>query len=130
MNHEADGIPSNDVAIHRDGSVSESILRYRDVMARLAGRKDIRDETTKYEAVTICLVDPRKKTIGELLGDFPPSADLLDVDQFFERLYQQYDQRFIYAAPLLATTTRRLQWDESSSVLADPRMTGYRPRVK
>lgn len=83
-NRDADGLRSNDVAIHKNGKVSESILRYRDVMTRLAGRDDIRDVTTKYEAVTICLVDPRKKSIGQLIGDFPPSNDLLDVDQFFE----------------------------------------------
>ncbi len=129
-NHEIDGIPPNDVAIREGGKVSDSILRYRDVMARLAGRSDIRDVATKYEAVTILLVDPREQTIGTLVGDFPPSADLLDIDQFFQRLYQQYDQRFIYAAPLLATTTRRLEWDRESPVFSDPKMTGYSPRIK
>ena len=128
-NHEDEGIPPNDIAIYKSGAISEGILRYGDVMTRLAGRNDIRDATTKYEAVAICLVDPRTESVGSLITAFPSANGLLDFTQFFERLYEQYDQRFIYAAPGLAVTTRRLEWDADSPVLRDSRISDYLPRV-
>lgn len=67
------------------------------------------------EAVTICLVDPRTESLGSLIADFPPASSILSFDQFFDRLYQQYDLRFIYAAPGLKTVTRRLEWDPGAA---------------
>lgn len=129
-NHEDDHIPPNDVVVLKTGQVAEPIRRYCEVMSRLAGRNDIRDVTTKYEAVSICLVDPRDKSVGEIIRDFSPAEGLLDVDNFFERLYQQYDQRFVYAAPLLANKTRRLEWDAKSPAVTDTRFGGYKARIE
>lgn len=83
-NHEAQGVPSNDVAVSKGGVVSDGIKRYHDIMTRLSGRDDIRDVATKYEAVSICLVDPRNDTVGAMLQGFPPAGSLLSFDQFFE----------------------------------------------
>jgi hypothetical protein len=125
----AEGVPGNDVAINDNGTVVQSIVRYHDVMARLAGRNDIRDVSTKYEAVCICLVDPRTETIGHLINEFPPEESTLGFEQFFDRLYSQYDQRFVYAAPGLKRVTKRLVWDPESPVLSDPRINEYLPRL-
>jgi hypothetical protein len=95
-----------------------------------AGRNDLRDVATKYEAATICLVDPRTETVGDVIADFPPANSLLGFNQFFDRLYEQYDQRFIYAAPALKTVTRRLEWDPESPVISDPRVSEFRPRIQ
>jgi hypothetical protein len=127
-NHEDDGVPPNDVAISKTGVV-DGILRHHDVMTRLAGRNDVRDVTTKYEAVAIALVSPRPASVGRLVPEFPPRASPLDFSLFFDRLYQQYDLRFVYAAPGLKKTTRRLQWDPESRILADARISEYAPRT-
>ncbi len=60
-NREGQGVPKNDVAMRADGGVTEAISRYHDVLARLAGRNDVRDDATKYEAVALALVssDPQ-----------------------------------------------------------------------
>jgi hypothetical protein len=126
---DAEGVQSNDVAIDKDGSVVQSIVRYHDIMTRLAGRNDIRDDSTKYEAVCICLVDPQTENIGHLSIDFPPAESTLDFEQFFNRLYAQYDQRFVYSAPGLKNVTKRLAWDPESPVLSDPRIDEYTPRL-
>jgi len=128
-NFEEDGTPAPDVAICKTG-ISDGILRYHDVMTRLAGRNDVRDVTTKYEAVALALVNPRPANLGELIAEFPPRASPLDFKLFFDQLYQQYDQRFIYAAPGLKKVTRRLEWDPESPVLADARVSEYMPRVR
>ena len=65
-NREAEGVSPNDVAICHDGEVSDAISRYHDVMARLAGRDDVRSEVTKYEAVALALVDPDPPQVGEI----------------------------------------------------------------
>jgi len=129
-NHEDDQIPTNDVVVLKTGHVAEPIRRYCELMSRLAGRNDIRDVTTKYEAVSICLVDPRDKSVGEIINERLSAVGLLDVDQFFSRLYDQYDQRFVYAAPLLAKVTRRHEWDSESPAITDARAGGYSARIK
>ena len=123
-NREGDSESPNDVAIN-DTGVSDSILRYHDVMARLAGRNDVRDVTTKYEAVSIAVVDTRLGRIGVLVPEFPPAKSPLEFSLFFDQLYQQYDLRFVYAAPLLAKTTRRIAWDPDSPALAELRSPEY-----
>jgi hypothetical protein len=129
-NYEAEGVPSNDISICADGSIVEGIKRYHDVMSRLAGRNDIRDVATKYEAVCISLVDTRDGAVGEFVADFPREDSVLSFGQFFERLYEQYDQRFVYAAPGLASRTRRLEWDADSPAIQDPRIADYSPRIR
>jgi len=128
-NRETPGMPPNDIAICQDGQIAELIRRYHDVLARLADRADVRAETTKYEAVALTLVDPDPPCDGEIITAFPRAGSALMLADFFEKLYTQYDQRFIYAAPALATTTRRLEWAPESPVLRDPRVEGYNPRV-
>ena len=128
-NREGPGVHPKDVAICQDGQVAESIRRYHDVLARLADREDVRAETTKYEAVALALVNPNPPSEGEIITTFPPAGSSLLLADFFEKLYTQYDQRFIYAAPALETTTRRLEWDPQSPILGDPRIVGYSPRI-
>jgi len=128
-NKEKPGVSANDVAIRRDGQVEMSIRRYHDVIARLAGRADVRADATKYEAVALALVDPNPPSVGKLVAAFPPDDSPLRLGDFFEKVYQQYDQRFVYAAPALESATRRLEWHASSPVLGDPRVTDYSPRV-
>jgi len=60
---------------------------------------------------------------------FPPAESPVRFDDFFQRLYAAYEQRYVYAAPTLSRTTARLEWDPASPVLADPRCTAeYAPR--
>ena len=100
-NHGGPDVSANDVAIHRDGTPVESIVRYHDVLARLTGRDDIRAATTRYEAVALALIEPDNQNIGEIFKDFPPQQSPLNLDTFFARLYDQYDRRFVFAAPSL-----------------------------
>jgi hypothetical protein len=128
-NREEAGVPPNDVAICQNGQVAESIRRYHDVLARLADREDVRAEKTKYEAVAMAIVGSDPPSEGEIMTGFPPTGSSLLLADFFEKLYAQYDQRFIYAAPALRTTTQRLEWDPESPVLGDSRIVGYSPRI-
>lgn len=129
-NREGPRVQQPDAAICQDGQVVESIRRYHDVLTRLAGREDVRAETTKYEAVALAMVNPDPPSEGEIITTFPPTGSSLLLADFFQKLYAQYDQRFIYAAPALETTTRRLEWDPESPVLDDPRVVGYVPRLR
>lgn len=128
-NREAEGVSSNDVAISSKGQVVDSIVRYHDVLARLTGRDDVRAASTRYEAVAMPLVDPDPPSVGELYQGFPPQSSPLSLDGFFATIYDQYDRRFIFAAPSLATTTKRLEWAPDSAALADVRAAAFNPRV-
>lgn len=128
-NRDGDGVSPNDIAINSEGRVVDAIVRYHDVLARLTGRDDIRAPTTRYEAVAMPLVDPDPPNVGDLYLDFPPDTSPLSLDHFFATLYDQYDKRFIFAAPSLVSTTRRLEWAPESAALADARAAGFNPRV-
>jgi hypothetical protein len=109
--------------------VNDLIARYHDVLARLSGRADLRDESTRYEAVSLALVEPDQPVRGQILPNFPPAGSALRFETFFNRLYEAYDLRFVYAAPGLAGTTTRHEWDPASPVLTDPRCIEYTVRV-
>jgi len=123
------GVAPNDVCILPDGSAVEAIVRYHDVLTRLEGRLDLRDETTKYEAVSLSLIKPDEPNRGTVLPNFPPAESPLSMSGFFVKLYRAYDLRFVYAAPKLESVTARLLWDESSPALTDPRKKDYAARV-
>jgi hypothetical protein len=129
-NREAAGVLPNDVAICQDGNVSDAISRYHDVMARLAGRDDVRSETTKYETVALTLVNPDQPNVGEIVKTFPPERSPLLLGDFFGNLYRHYDLRFVYAAPRLEPITRRLAWDDESPALHEERLLDYGPRTQ
>jgi hypothetical protein len=112
-----EGVESNDVAMRPDGVVVEGIVRYHDVLARLADRADIRDVATRYESVALALVNATPPNVGELVLTFPEAGSPLAFSGFFKKLYHQYDQRFVYAAPGLDWATRRLEWDPDSPAL-------------
>lgn len=125
---EAPGLPPNDVSVFSDGRISDGIHRYHEAMSRLADRGDIRDVTTKYEAVSLVLVSTDASSSGHPLTHYPVPESPLVFTGFFEKLYTQYDRRFIYAAPALEARTRRLEWDPESPALSlSP--ADYRPRV-
>lgn len=128
-NREAPGVATNDVALLQSGDVVEAVLRYHEVLGRLTGRADLRDVTTRYEAVTLALVTPDPPNVGELVATFPPQTSPLLFTAFFEILYRQYDLRFVYAAPRLDSTTRRLEWETDSPALSDPRSKEYQARI-
>ena len=128
-NREAEGVHPNDVAVCQSGEVSDAIFRYHDVLVRLAGRDDVRSETTKYEAVALALVNPGPPSAGEILTTFPPESSPLLLDDFFAKLYTQYDQRFVYAAPSLEGLTRRITWSPSSPALNEGRVIEYEARL-
>ncbi|HVR09340.1 MAG TPA: hypothetical protein VMW75_14920 [Thermoanaerobaculia bacterium] len=125
----APGVELNDVCLGMDGKPVASITRYHDVMARLEGRRDLRDETTKYEAVALSLVVPDGARQGTFSTVFPPHDSPLSIVGFFAKLYRAYDLRFVYAAPKLESVTARVVWDEASPALRECHCDEYRPRV-
>ncbi len=129
-NRAGTNVNPNDVAIESDGRVSDSIARYHDVLSRLAGRSDLRDDPTKYEAVALALVKPDRKSAGEVLSSFPASSSPLLLKDFFQKLYDQYDRRFVYAAPSLDSVTKRNEWKLADDIGKDVRLAGYEPRTE
>jgi hypothetical protein len=128
-NRQRPGTPTNDVALNADGSVTDAISRYHDVLARLADRKDVRAEATKYEAIALALVSSDKASAGRVVKAFPKTGSSLRLEDFFSKLYRQYDERFVYAAPALESVTRRLEWHLQSPIAEDVRLAGYTARL-
>jgi hypothetical protein len=119
----------NDIALTSGGTVTEPIRRYHDILARLADRADVRAESTKYEAISMALVSADKATAGQIVKVFPEMESPLQFKYFFGKLYRQYDERFVYAAPALESKTRRIAWDSESPIVKDIRAAEYDARI-
>lgn len=109
---------ANDIAIDEDGEVSDGIIRFHAALREMTGRRGIRDEISRYEAMTIVMVDPRGDHPGSVFTGFPQADSPLQLSAFFKTLYQRYEERFVYGAPLLAERgiTTRFAWDPDSPV--------------
>lgn len=119
-------IASNDIAVRRDGTVVDSIERYHDVLRGLAGRRGIRNDITRYESLALALIQPRPPAIT---AEWPPGESPLRFERLFDRMYREYDQRYVFAAPKLAKRTARAVWSQESPALEDRKTLDYRPRV-
>jgi hypothetical protein len=126
---EAEGVRPNDVAIGRSGAVNEGILRYHDAMARLTARADLRNDVSRYESISLILVDTEVPNRGAIYADFPGINSALRFDGFFASLYRTYDLRFVYAAKLLQKVTRRLEWAADSPAFAVDALATFMPRI-
>lgn len=113
-NREEEGERPNDVAIDADGSVAVVIERYHDAIARLSGRRDVRNDVSRYEAICLALIDTTDGRRGSILESFPPTESAIRFEQFFETLYRSYDFRYVYPAPAIQRETERLCWDPES----------------
>ena len=129
----------NDVALQKDGNPVDGIVRYHAALKQLEGRADLRDTISKYEAVSLALVETSGPNTGKLLDTFPPKESPLRFERFFETIYKRYDERFVFAAPILArrNVTPRIEWDSNSPLfnddmlkqLADAPLLDYEPRT-
>ena len=110
-------LAANDVAIGRGGAPVESIFRFHSALRELTGRRGIRADVSRYEAVALALADMEARTPGAVLQGFPPPDSPLRLERFFDALYLRYDERFVTSAPDLKAVTARTVWSSASPAL-------------
>ena len=110
-------IAPNDVAITESRRPVESIVRFHSALGALTGRNGIREDASRYEAISLALIDTRDGAVGHPMQEFPPLDSPLHLANFFETLYRRYDERYVYSAPDLKSKTRRLEWSRDSPAL-------------
>jgi hypothetical protein len=128
----------NDVSLDPEGNVLPAIDAYARILQGLAGRKLLRDEYSRYEAIAIAILSSQRSKHGDvLLAGFPPGDSPLSLASFFASLYQTYDFRFpyTYTDPALRHLARA-EWHPDSPAIrraVGPRgpglMLDYEPRV-
>ena len=111
---------ANDIAVQKGGAPVESIIRFHSALRELTGRRGIRDDVSRYEAVTLAMIEAAGENAGDLFGHFPPLDSPLRIEQFFQTLYLRYEERYLLGAPDLKSVTRRLDWDIESPALMAP----------
>ena len=127
---------ANDIAIDASGSPVASIQRYHDVLLGLTGRRLIRDEFSRYEAVSLALIDPLAGPFGHVMQTFPAMESVLRAERLFPALLQTYDLRFPYTAPSVSGLVRRFWSPDSPAFRAVGdsaqwlQLCGYEPRVE
>jgi hypothetical protein len=128
-------LTAHDIAIQRGGAPVESILRFHAALEEMTGRRGIRNEVSRYEAIALVLVEVTGTEAGEVIPGFPLNNSLVQLDQFFQTLYLRYEERYVYGAPSLKQITQRLAWSPESPVLIRDLSTSgfpvldYEPRL-
>jgi hypothetical protein len=128
----------NDISLDASGEVSPAIRAYSRLLEGLTGRRLVRNDYVRYEAVGLALVKIKAaKRETPLLATFPTPGSPLTLDAFFSAIYQTYDMRFpyTYTDPSLRHLAR-LEWHpESPALIAVRKMEaageplGYSPRT-
>ena len=121
-------LAANDLAFARGGELVAGIMRFHNALRELAGRRGIRNDVSRYEAIGMGLVEMASGAKGALLADYPENESSLRIEKFFSTLYLRYDERFVTSAPDLASKTRRLEWSADSPALIDQEY-GYAARI-
>jgi hypothetical protein len=113
-------LAANDIAMTEGGEPVAGIVRFHNALRELVGRRGIRDDVSRYEAIGFALVEMHGAQKSALLESFPSAESPLNLRAFFATLYARYDERFVVSAPDLSRVTRRLVWDPSSPGLRLP----------
>lgn len=121
-------LKANDIAIEEGGDPVKSIVRFHNALRELVGRRGIRDDVSRYEAIGFGLVEMHGERRSSLFHSFPTTDSLLNLTGFFDTLYARYDERFVVSAPDLSRVTRRYSWDPASPGLQLEGLD-YEPRV-
>lgn len=116
-----------DVALGKDDTPVAALVRFHYALSQMAGRKGVRDDLSRYEAVALGVTTED----GALLNSFPPIESKVRMDAFFQTLYQRYEERFVFTGAALKQTTRRHVWARESPLFGEnsglPFPIDYRP---
>lgn len=118
-----------DMALDSVGEPVPMITRFHDAVSGLANRSGVRNSITKYESVALVLVSPDEGSEGTALDSYPCPDSPLRYEDFLPRILRAYDERFVYFAPDLQSTTRRVAWDPESPALEAEQMADFNPRL-
>ena len=123
-------LADNDVAINRQGQPVALVRRFHAALRELADRRGIRDDVSRYEAIALALASTRPEHPGRIIDEFPEPGSPLRFERFFQTLYRQYDERFVYGAPDLRKVTARKEWAAASAAFSDTALVevDYEPR--
>ncbi len=107
-------LQANDIAMVEGGGPVAGIMRFHNALRELVGRRGIRNDVSRYEAIGLGMVEMLRGQRGVLLDGYPEADSTLRLERFFDVLYLRHDERFVTSAPDLASRTRRLEWDATS----------------
>ena len=125
-------LAANDIALQQGGDPVESIRRFYSALLELHGRRGIRNDISRYEAIALALIDTSAAAAGANLSAFPPPDSPLRFENLFNTMYLRYDERYVYAAPTLKSVTERIEWAPDSPALQPGTVAAeldYEPRL-
>ncbi len=124
-------LADNDVAIDSEGRPVALVRRFHAALRELVDRRGIRDDVSRYEAIALALASTRPEHAGRPIDVFPEPDSPLRFERFFQTLYRQYDERFVYGAPDLRHVTARNEWADDSSAFSAAVLNDldYGPRI-
>ena len=87
----------NDILLKSEGDVIGAAKDYARILDGLSGRKLVRNDYSRYEAVALALLAVNQsRGQSPLMASFPDSTSSLSLVSFFSSLYRVYDIRYSY----------------------------------
>ena len=75
---------ADDIAISETGRPVESIVRFHSALGALTAEAVFARDASRYEAISLPMIDMRDSNIGHPLPEFPPPDSPLRLERFFE----------------------------------------------
>jgi hypothetical protein len=72
------------------GEPVAGIVRFHNALRELVGRRGIRNDVSRYEAIGFGLVEMHGEARSTLVATFPPPESPLKLNAFFNTLYARY----------------------------------------
>jgi len=111
-------LKANDIAVNAGGEPVVALVRFHSALRELSGRQGIRNDVSRYEAVSLLMMETTGEGAGKLTASFPAEESALRFERFFQTLYLRYEERFLLGAPDLKAVTARLKWAPDSPALS------------
>lgn len=129
-NQSGKDVAATDAAVFEGGQPVEAVVRFHSALTEMAGRRGVREDPSRYEAVALAMADMQPGRRGQFLAQYPPNDSQVAFGQFFHTLYRRYDERYVVGAPQLARRTRRFAWHPDSPAFGELPAMEYDIRVE
>ena len=110
-------IAPNDIALMDSDRPVESIIRFHSALGALTGRCGIREDASRYEAISLAMIDTLDSGIGQPLSDFPPADSPLRLEISLKPSISATTSATSTARRISSRKPRRIEWSPDSPAL-------------
>ena len=110
-------IKSDDISFKHNKPVPKA-HHFATALSRLSGRFDIRDDISKYEAVSINMVEPGGSGPPKVLKSPFAQPNIYSISDMFDMIYKTFDRRYVFVSDVYERRLERKIWASDSPLFS------------